>query len=226
MFTKTEQKFTFIFALIVLLELICGHFEPLQEWHNFTKPLIVLSLIIFFLSESRFLNTQIRILITLALVLSLLGDIALLFDQIDPIFFIVGLASFLLAHVMYIIVFLKQRDKGKQAWRFILLMLLYAIILFYRLQAGLGDLLIPVLVYMVVILIMSTTAFLRKKADHNLNFKWVFTGAILFMASDSILAIDKFYYAFDLSSIVIMLTYALAQYCIVIGILKSHDNTR
>ncbi|WP_456439945.1 lysoplasmalogenase [Psychroserpens sp.] len=226
MLSKAQQKFTGIYTIIVIIELICGNFNDLAIIHYFTKPLIVLSLLIFFFTRNQLLDNTIKTLMILALVFSLIGDVALLFDTINPNYFIIGLASFLLAHAMYVSVFLKQRDKTKKPLGFILLMLGYAALLFYVLKDGLGDLLIPVVIYMTVILSMSTSAFLRQKHNNITSYKWVFIGAILFMLSDSILAIDKFYQPLTLSSIWIMLTYALAQYCIVIGILKLNSDSR
>ncbi|WP_431136014.1 lysoplasmalogenase [Psychroserpens mesophilus] len=226
MLTKTEQKFTGLFAIIVSIELICGTFTELATLHYFTKPFVVLSLLIFFLIQSQLVNKAIKTFTILALVSSLIGDIALLFDDINSSYFIIGLASFLLAHVMYVIVFLKQRHQKKNPLGFIILMLVYAAFLFYLLKDGLGDLLIPVVIYMIVILSMSTAAYLRQNHNNTVSYNWVFTGAILFMLSDSILALDKFYEPFTLSSVGIMLTYALAQYCIVIGILKHNETLR
>lgn len=226
MLSKPEKKFTGIFAIIVLIELICGNVSELADLHYFTKPLIVLSLLFFFIKFSKHLNTTVRTLTILALVFSLLGDVSLLFDGIDSIYFIVGLASFLIAHIMYVLVFLKHRDRSKNPLGFIMAMLVYATFLFYILKDGLGDLLVPVIVYMVVILTMSTTAFLRQRNGNLASYNWVFLGAISFMISDSVLALDKFYHSFQLSSICIMSTYALAQYCIVIGVLKLKSITR
>jgi len=226
MLSKTEQRFTWIFAIILIIELLCGYHKDLTTLHYFTKPLIVLSLLIFFFTQCQHLKKTIKVLIIMALVFSLIGDIALLFDSIDPLYFIIGLASFLLAHVMYVLTFLKQRDATKNPLGFIVLMLVYAAFLFYLLKDGLGDLLVPVIVYMIVILSMSTSAFIRQKQHNSISYNWVFLGAIFFMLSDSILALNKFYQSFNLSSIAIMITYALAQYCIVIGILKQNSKPR
>ncbi|WP_040250971.1 lysoplasmalogenase [Psychroserpens mesophilus] len=226
MLSKSEQKFTSIYAIIVIIELLCASITSLTSIRYFTKPLIVLSLLLFFLFRSQLITKNVRILTILALLCSLSGDIALLFDGISPNYFMLGLGSFLVAHVMYVLIFLKQRDPYKSPVRFTALMLCYAALLFYMMKDGLGNLLIPVIVYMIVILSMSTTAYLRQKQDHVMSYNWVFTGAILFMVSDSILALDKFFQPLALSSIFIMLTYALAQYCIVIGILKHNGNLR
>lgn len=226
MLSKTTQKFTGIYLILVIIELVCGYVSELAHLHYFSKPLIVISLLIFFFSQSRILDKPIKILMLLALLFSLIGDVALLFDTINPLYFIVGLASFLIAHIMYVLVFLKQRDLKKSPLVFIGLMLIYAAFLFYMVNDGLGDLLIPVIVYMIVILSMSTSAFIRQKHLNLKSYNWVFVGALLFMLSDSILALNKFYQPNELSSIFIMLTYALAQYCIVIGILKHNEKLR
>jgi uncharacterized membrane protein YhhN len=42
-------------------------------------------------------------------------------------------------------------------------------------------------------------------------------GAVLFVVSDSLLAINKFYSSFELAGVLIMLTYGMAQLLIVTG---------
>ncbi len=223
MLTKTEKQFAFIFTLIVLLELICNQFENLTQWHYVTKPLIVLSLILYFLRQNRTLQKSLRNFTILALMCSLAGDVLLMFTEQSPRFFILGLIAFLLAHVLYILVFLKHRKTPQKVLLFIAILLIYACGLFYLLKDGLGDMLIPVIAYMFVILTMATTAFLRKDKVSNQSYKFVLWGAILFMVSDSLLSLNMFYKPFLLANIGIMVTYALAQFFIVLGILKLKD---
>lgn len=45
-------------------------------------------------------------------------------------------------------------------------------------------------------------------------------GAALFVLSDSVLAINKFYQSFELAGLLIMLTYGAAQYFIVKGAIE------
>ena len=93
--------------------------------------------------------------------------------------------------------------------------------MFYGLKDGLGEMLIPVLIYMLVILTMAITAFWRNNSVGKWSYALVFFGALFFMMSDSLLAINKFHTALPLSNVSIMLTYALAQFLIVFGILKA-----
>ena len=85
---------------------------------------------------------------------------------------------------------------------------------------NLGELMLPVFAYAMIISIMLLFAlkgFLNWQKPAN---SYILIGAIIFVASDSILALNKFYATLQYSSFLIMLTYLTAQYLIVIGILK------
>ncbi|WP_296312833.1 lysoplasmalogenase [Winogradskyella sp. UBA3174] len=220
MLTNIEKQFSILFFIIVLIEILTGSTETLKTAHYIAKPAIVISLIFLFINRSKSLSKPIKNLTISALVFSLIGDVLLLFVDKSEHFFTIGLIAFLLAHVMYIILFLKHRNKENSPYGFIILILVYGASLFYFLKDGLGTMLIPVAVYMIVILTMATTAYLRKNNVNIVSYGLVFLGALLFMASDSILALNKFNHTIPWSNISIIVTYALAQYLIIIGILK------
>ncbi|MEZ4792512.1 MAG: lysoplasmalogenase [Gelidibacter sp.] len=219
--TKTDKAFSCIFFVILIAELICGSVERFSPLHYFTKPAIVISLMVFFWYQSHFISKSIRNLTMLALLCSLLGDVLLMFVDVSANCFMFGLVAFLLAHVMYILVFSKHRNPSKKPMPFLVILLVYAIGLFSLLRPGLGDMLIPVLIYMLVILGMATTSFLREGKASKISYYFVFFGAILFMVSDSLLAINKFHGTLPFANFLIMLSYALAQYFIVMGIKKA-----
>jgi len=220
MLSKTGKSFSILFLCILIAELICSSTDNLFYLHYLTKPAILSVLIIFFLKQRGHLDRFTKKITLLALVFSLLGDILLMFVDTSSNFFIGGLIAFLIAHIMYILVFLKNRNVSKNAILFIIVMLLYGIGLFYVMKDGLGEILIPVVIYMLAILTMLTTAFLRQDSVPKQSFILVFLGAILFMISDSLLALNKFYMPLPFSNISIMFTYAFAQLFIVFGVLK------
>lgn len=218
--SNIEKQFSILFFIIVLFELITASAESLKTVHYIAKPAIVISLLFLFVKTSGQLSKFLRRATALALGFSLLGDVLLMFVDASPHMFTFGLVAFLLAHIMYILVFLKHYNRQKKLFIFIALLLMYATGLFYLLKDGLGEMLIPVLVYMLVILTMATTAFLRHNNVSIVSYNLVLIGAVFFMVSDSILALNKFYQPIPYSNISIMLTYALAQYLIIMGILK------
>lgn len=226
MFTPSEKTFSLIFCLIVIAELISGTIPALEQLHFVTKPAIVGSLLIFFWIKCKTLEKSLRLLISFALLFSLLGDVLLLFIDESPNYFLTGLIAFLIAHIMYVIAFLKHRNKALKPIGFVLILLAYGLGLIYVLKDGLNDMLVPVIIYMIVILSMASTAFLRQGKVSKPSFILVFVGALLFMISDSILALNKFYSPLAYANIGIMLTYALAQFSIVFGILKLSQKPR
>lgn len=132
--------------------------------------------------------------VLVGLVLSLGGDVALMFDD-DQRAFALGLVLFLLAHIAYIVVFtLLGRFSGWDAVTAIAL--LAAGIGFYSLiQANLGSMRLPVIAYMVVISVMVNRAFSTLASPHFSTGQatMVASGAVLFYLSDMILAANRFW---------------------------------
>lgn len=227
--TKNKQDpkafvFIAIYAFIVLLDLVCSSNDSFYALRYYTKPAILIALILFFIKQKKELSTSVFRLMLGALLFSLAGDILLLFVVKSQLFFITGLVMFLLAHIMYTFVFLKKRNKQNKNKRFLLLTILYGAGLFYLLYPRLEDMLVPVALYMLVILVMSNTAYLRQGKVSVQSYIMVFLGSLFFMLSDSILAFTMFYKPLVFDNIWIMTTYATAQILIVYGILKQKNN--
>ncbi len=221
MLSDSEKKFTILYCFIVLGELISGGSTDDSIMHYICKPSIVLALLIFFWSHSATLNKSSKLLTTSALILSMIGDILLMFVNQGTHYFLFGLTAFLMAHVFYSIAFAKDRNRDINPVGFIAFLLLYSCGLFYLLRSRLDKMLLPVTLYMLIILTMLIFAYLRRDRTVKLSYQLVLSGALLFMVSDSILALNKFYQPLSYSNTTIMFTYALAQYFIVIGMLKS-----
>jgi uncharacterized membrane protein YhhN len=66
---------------------------------------------------------------------------------------------------------------------------------------------------------MSVAALNRKGRVGHSGYALVFAGSVLFVASDSMIAINKFHTAIPLSGFWIMLTYITAQYLIMRGLI-------
>jgi uncharacterized membrane protein YhhN len=78
---------------------------------------------------------------------------------------------------------------------------------------------IPVLVYTIVLMLMGIFSLNRYDLTPILSFRMVLVGACLFIISDSMIALNRFGFPFDYAGFWIMLTYILAQWCIVRGLL-------
>ena len=201
-----KQKFVIVFAIIVIAELFLMNIESLHTFHYFTKPLMVGSLIAYFIPHSNHLSKQAKYLTILALVFSVIGD---MFLMNSDEFFVHGLIAFLLAHIFYILVF--ARKGNSKPIGFVALIAIYGCVIFYVIKDGLDKMMIPVLIYMLVILMMAVFAFRRKGSVPKQSFYLVFIGALFFVFSDSLIALDKFYMPIPFARTGIILTYAFCN---------------
>ena len=206
--------FTTIYFTISTLEIIFG-MNHLQNGVFLTKPLIMISIMVFyFLQTKKQLNFQDKLML-IAFFFSMMGDTFLMFQ--GETYFMFGLGSFLITHLFYIFVFSRNRLKANWLARFSFI--IFSVIMLFILQSNINSaLLIPIIIYMIAITVMAITA-----SERNINSEsyWlVLIGAILFVLSDSLIAINKFVVTIPLQTILIMGTYILAQYLIAIGFLK------
>jgi uncharacterized membrane protein YhhN len=210
---------TYIGFSIIYLSIL---FFNIEGFDIYLKPLL-LPILLGAVAVSENFPTK-KILLT-ALTFSWIGDIILLFSDKGELYFIFGLVAFLISHLVYIALFSKQQntrtnDKKAVFWIGVLAILGYFAFMIITLFPKLGPLKIPVLVYAVVITTMLFFAFkgsLKWAIPAN---NYILIGAIVFVSSDSILAFNKFYAPIANASFYIMATYCLAQYLIVVGILK------
>jgi uncharacterized membrane protein YhhN len=130
--------------------------------------------------------------------------------------FVFGLGAFLLAHLLYIRIFVKAATF--RAIRLLPFVAFVALLVGGPLYGKLSaDLQIPVYVYIAVICVMGFTASLRRSQLP--GYELVLIGAVLFILSDSLIALNKFSGGVLWSGFWVMLTYGLAQYFIVKGYL-------
>lgn len=148
--------------------------------------------------------------IVAGLLFSLAGDIFLMLPQ-DR--FVAGLVSFLLAHGCYIAAF------GSQvAWPPLSLwglpVVVFAVGIYTLLTPHLGKLRLPVLVYMAVIALMAWLAITLFVQQGEAWTLWAAIGAVLFVISDSALALNRFRKPFWSAQLIVLGTYYVAQWLI------------
>jgi uncharacterized membrane protein YhhN len=218
---KNVQIFSIIFLAFALIEITAAGLQ-LPNVYLIVKPLLMpalMLLLVFYKTSALNKNWLLA-----GLFFSFLGDVFLLYEYKNSLFFIVGLASFLITHVCYISFFLKIRSAQtsllrQQPWLGALVAA-YGCSLVMLLYPYLGVLKFPVIIYATVIccmLICSIHIFYKTGRPANVYFV---AGALCFVISDSLLAINKFVSPFALAGVFIMATYCVAQFCIVKGFTK------
>jgi uncharacterized membrane protein YhhN len=179
---------------------------------NLLKPLVLVALIVVALALHPTDDAQ-RAWFVVALVLSLAGDVFLLPD-IDR--FVPGLASFLLAHVAYIVGFAVA---GDGSWPPIGLVVVLVLVVpgarrvVTAVRRDEPDLFVPVVTYIAVISTMVASAYLHGEIVG-------FAGAVTFAASDTTLALDRFVEHRRRMPVAVMVTYHVAQAVLVLSLVR------
>ena len=187
-----------------------------------SKSILIPVLIAWVVTGLKKTPSPLKIWLLAALFFSWVGDVLLMFQENDPLFFLLGLGSFLVAHIGYIVLFHKIRvlEVVKSNPWFLVVVVIYYAGLISWLGPYLGDMKLPVRIYGVVISFMFLLALHMLYIKNREAGKYMMGGAALFIISDSVLAINKFYQPFEMAGFIIMLTYGLAQLCIVYGAMK------
>jgi uncharacterized membrane protein YhhN len=127
-----------------------------------------------------------------------------------------GLISFLFAHLFYVAAFVLAGERIVNVWAGLPL-LLYGGLMLGWLWPTLGRMRVPVIIYMMVILLMGWTAFSRYLLMKQSGSGLAALGAFLFIASDSILAANRFRGGFRAAQLLILSTYFAAQWLIALS---------
>lgn len=160
-----------------------------------------------------------------ALFFSFWGDVLLLFEER---YFVLGLGSFLITHLLYVkltstFMFknVKLLDYVKSTMPFVLLFLG----LFFMIKNNLNEMLVPVLVYGLVISVFGTVTLLNYQQNKKKADLLLLLGAVIFMISDALIALNVFYYPKKIYEVLIIVLYAIAQYIVLKSMLVRNKTT-
>ena len=202
--------------ILTILAIISAAFQLWGEYQGppmliyIFKPLTMILIIIIALLAKNPPSKKYKIAIIAGLIFSMFGDI---FLMLPADLFLAGLVSFLVAQLIYTYAF-----RSGRAFRFrfiaILPFLIYGVLVFWNLSPGLVGLEIPVAIYIVVILIMAWQAWDQWDDTRARWALFALFGAVLFVISDTILAVNKFGEPFLAARAMTLTTYFSAQWLI------------
>jgi len=207
MVEQFQKRQTIINILILVSACLAMYmqYEGNNTLYLFLKPfttIVVMSLLFF---AAKIHVSKFRNIVLAALCFCLLGDILLLYEE----YFVLGLAAFLIAHILFTLAFIQHMGFNVN-WLTFLILFGIGGSLFYWLRPDLGSFMLPVGAYVIVISFMAWQGiglFLRNRGR---AYAWIAIAVLLFMFSDTMIAISKFKSDFDYSSIIILSTYWLS----------------
>lgn len=196
---------------------LVGEYLGLRAMVYVAKPAATVAIILLALGGRSAVSARYQALVVAGLVASLAGDIFLMLPD-DR--FVPGLASFLVAHLCYIAAF-AGAGGGLRAPMAAIGVAAAAAGMLALVWPGLGALRVPVVLYVVVIAAMAWQALARWRNGAPAGAGAAAAGALLFMTSDSAIAIRRFVSDFTLGPVVVLTTYWLAQFLIAHSVLPS-----
>ncbi len=206
---------TITLSIIALISAIITIYAKVREnnlLQYIFKPLTMLAIILLaFVNSSTPMNFYQQMIIA-GLIFSAIGDVLL----IDSKRFVQGLLSFLLAHICFIVAFssVLSTPNLPSLVFYVAYLLGFSAVLWKHL----GKLKLPVIVYSLTLAAMSWLALSKTIEHHNHHTFHAFIGSLMFVASDSLLAFDKFKAKFRFAEILILSTYFLAQFFIALSV--------
>lgn len=203
-------SWAFVFAVLT----VGTYYKGPRLLYLVFRPLVMFLIISLVVEAGKNALPAYRIAVGAGLVASFIGD---LFMMPRRKRFTAGLAAFLVAQVFYTLAFLS----GIQA-RFApvpaLAILAYGAVLFAILYPGLEHMRVPVIVYILAISAMVLTAVERYLVVGSPAALAACAGVVLFLVSDSVLAVDRFVKPFRAAQGIILSTYFAAQALIALSV--------
>lgn len=217
-----------LFLHIVIIPLFI--LELVSRWRGghtleyAVKPWLMVWIIAYFFTNAK--NHRNGFIIFIAFFFSWIGDMFLMVAHSVEVLFYAGVGGFFIAQLAYIGSFLHSATDPKRGLiftrpRWVLPFIIYLAVILGLILKGMSGIMIPVIViYAFSLIMMSMAALNRKNIASSRSFILVFAGSILFVLSDSMIAVNKFYFEIPKSSFLIMLTYFPAQYLIMRGLVE------
>ena len=197
-------------------------FEDPTLIHAFVKVLPMLCLIcfVFWIHRKDHSNSYNKLILS-GLILCASGDVVILWQDVNEIYFLLGMVLFALGHLSYMLAF-GFRPFGLKEF---VLSVTIGILVYSVLFPGLPSQLMTVAVgiYNVIITIMVWRAVARFNLRGEIPWRKVYAaiGAISFILSDTILGINKFIWKMPHEKEVTMIPYYLAQMGIALSVINS-----
>jgi len=180
------------------------------------KPLALLGLFAATLAAEPVPSPRYRGLIAAGFLCSLVGDVLLLWPER---LFTAGLLAFLVAHICYLTAF--RTDGGDRPPVMLVVPLVgVAVALLAVTWEGLGAMRVPVVGYVAVIVTMWWAALGRWRATGSRSGLLAAAGATAFVASDGLLALNRFWAPLPAAPLLVLAPYYVAQFLLAASVGK------
>ncbi|HEV8692666.1 MAG TPA: lysoplasmalogenase [Lysobacter sp.] len=206
------SRWIFVVAAVAVLAIVGALDSELRWLHYLCKPLATL-LVAAMVFTSGGSDARYRRALLVGLLLSTLGDAFLMLTPSPggPDWFTFGLASFLGAHISYLVAFCGRAKLFTARWPFVLYVLVGGVVLTVLWPHLPEPLRVPVVAYVLVLATMAAQASAAWWRIRDRSTALAALGGAFFVLSDATLAIDRFVAPFPAAIVMVLVTYWGAQ---------------
>ncbi|MBC7915673.1 MAG: lysoplasmalogenase [Pyrinomonadaceae bacterium] len=187
-------------------------------------PLIGSSLVLYLIIKTKIEETFDK-LIFAGLILSMAGDIQLLFTTSAEFYFLTAMIATLIAYLLYSLAYYIDYKKDTLATkrvgnRLMLILAICIITLYISASRNLGNFKYPIAAYLLILSAMVVLSGYRYKRVNRLSYKLILTSSMAFLISDLSIAYYNFIDEEKVMMIIFLSTYLIAQYLVVMGAIE------
>ena len=211
-------NFTILFFLILFIDVYVKIYSDNLNYRFFSKPLVLISLILFYYFNKKGKNKKIEQNVVLALLFFLLGNFMTL-NPLNNFSLILSILFFAVGKVFFCLKFKNTGDfEFSRLFPFSIIIYVFITFVISMVYENLQAFLIPGLITLFISLLMLNLAYLRKDRFSKVSYLYVLYGCLLFVFVESINAIYTFNKDLPFPTFLIMLFYGISMYLIVFGI--------
>tara|TARA_R110002049_G_scaffold3795_3_gene27528 strand:- start:62393 stop:63100 length:708 start_codon:yes stop_codon:yes gene_type:complete len=211
-------KFTLVFIVFLLSDIFVKIYSNNLSYRFVSKPFILFSLIAFYYYNTRCNGRKVEKNVLLALLFFLLGDFAIL-NSMNNFFLFLSILFFAIGKVFFCLKFKNKEDfEYSRLFPFSLGIYIFVTFIISVIYKNLQSFFIPAMLTLFISLVMLNLAYLRKGQFSKWSYICVLMGCLLFVFVEGVNAISTFNKVLLFPYFLIMISYGVSVYLIVLGI--------
>ena len=217
-FFINKINFSVIFFAILLLDVFVKVCTSDLSYRYFTKPLVLIFLIIFYYLNVTYYRKRVNKNVFFALIFFLLGDFFIL-NSSNTFFLFSSILFFAIGKIFLCLKFKNKEDFEYSRLRpFSIAIYIFITFIILMIYKNLRMFFIPGMLSFFISLLMLNLAYLRKEHFTKWSYFFVLLGCLLFVLIEGVNAISTFNNELPFPYFFIMIFYGISMYLIVLGI--------
>lgn len=222
-FFSNHKYFAWLYFAMLLIDILVKLNLPSLPYRFMSKPLLMLLLLVYFFFNKVGGNNKRHRWVFLALLFFLLGDLTIIFDEN---IMLLGLSALLfsLGKLFFCAKFSHKKEFNlSRLVPFFSILFIYVVFIVAFLYVDIKPFIVPAFITFFSSLLVFKFTYLRKDAFNKKSYRSSFFGVLLFILSESLMAVVTFKFPLPFHDFLIMMLYGSSVYFIIFGIINEKE---